>query len=72
MSPESAISDMVAPVVLITLAIFIGNGMLSTAIAIAGMELPLEQECAGILRGPTARYPTRTVCRRRPPAAGAD
>ena len=53
MSPLSAISDMVAPVVLITLAAFLSNGLLTVATTIGGWVLALERERMGILRGPS-------------------
>lgn len=52
LSPLSAISDMVAPVVLITVAAFIGNGMGASAVTLSGWVLALERERIGILRGP--------------------
>ncbi len=48
----SAIADMVAPVVIITLAAFLGNGLLTAAITLGGWMLPLDRERHGILRGP--------------------
>jgi hypothetical protein len=52
LSPLSAISDMVAPVVLITVAAFIGNGLQAASITLAGFVLAMEREQMGILRGP--------------------
>jgi hypothetical protein len=52
LSPLTAIGDMVAPVVLITMAAFIGNGLQTTGNTFAGWVLALEREQAGILRGP--------------------
>jgi hypothetical protein len=52
LSPLSAIADMVAPVVIITLAAFLSNGLLTTATTIGGWVLPLDRERMGILRGP--------------------
>jgi hypothetical protein len=43
---------MVAPVVLITVAAFVGNGLITAANTFAGMVLELERERMGILRGP--------------------
>jgi hypothetical protein len=43
---------MVAPVVLITMAAFISNGLQAAAITISGWMLTLERERMGILRGP--------------------
>jgi hypothetical protein len=51
LSPLSAISDMVAPVVLITMAAFIGNGLQAGGITLGGWVLQLERERMGILRG---------------------
>jgi hypothetical protein len=51
-SPLSAISDMVAPVVLITLAAFISNGLQANAMILSGWVLALERERMDILRGP--------------------
>jgi hypothetical protein len=51
LSPVSAIADMVAPVVIITLAAFLGNGLLTAAITLAGWVLSLDRERHGILRG---------------------
>jgi len=48
----SAISDMVAPVVLITLATIFANGLLTAATTFAGRISALKQERLGILRGP--------------------
>jgi len=43
---------MVAPVVLITVAAFIGNGLQATSITLGGWVLEMERERMGILRGP--------------------
>jgi hypothetical protein len=43
---------MVAPVVLITVAAFIGNGLQAAGITLSGWVLALERERIGILRGP--------------------
>ena len=48
----SAISDMVAPVVLITLAVLFANGLLTIGTAFADNVLALNRERLGILRGP--------------------
>jgi hypothetical protein len=48
----SAIADMVAPVVIITLAAFLSNGLLTASITLAGWVLALDRERHGILRGP--------------------
>src|SRR5215470_6014720 len=52
LSPVSAISDMVAPVVLITLAVIFANGLMATNAAYANRIDALKQERRGILRGP--------------------
>jgi hypothetical protein len=52
LSPVSAISDMVAPVVLITLATIFANGLLTAATTFGGRISALKQERLGILRGP--------------------
>ncbi len=52
LSPVSAIADMVAPVVMITLAAFLSNGLLTAGITNAGWVLALDRERYGILRGP--------------------
>jgi hypothetical protein len=52
LSPVSAIADMVAPVVIITLAAFLSNGLLTASITIGGWVLALDRERHGILRGP--------------------
>lgn len=52
LSPLSAIADMVAPVVIITLAAFLSNGLLATATTLGGRVLPMDRERMGILRGP--------------------
>ena len=48
----SAIADMVAPVVIISLAAFLSNGLLTASITIGGWVLALDRERHGILRGP--------------------
>lgn len=48
----SAISDMVAPVVLITLATIFANGLLTVGTTLAGRASALNRERMGILRGP--------------------
>jgi len=50
LSPVSAISDMVAPVVLMTLATIFANGLLTVAASIAENVVALNRE----------RYPART------------
>jgi hypothetical protein len=52
LSPLSAIADMVAPVVLITLATIFANGLLSTGTAVRDRIFALNRERLGILRGP--------------------
>jgi len=52
LSPVSAISDMVAPVVLITLAVIFANGLMTTSAALAQRIFALKRERRGILRGP--------------------
>jgi Protein of unknown function (DUF2721) len=52
LSPVSAISDMVAPVVLMTLATIFANGLLTVAASIAENVVALNRERLGILRGP--------------------
>ena len=47
----SAIADMVAPVVIITLAAFLSNGLLAASITVGGWVLALDRERYGILRG---------------------
>jgi hypothetical protein len=51
LSPVSAISDMVAPVVLITLATIFANGLLSAGTAVRDRVFALNQERRGLLRG---------------------
>jgi hypothetical protein len=48
----SAIADMVAPVVLITMATIFSNALLTTSAALAQSVLALDRERLGILRGP--------------------
>ena len=52
LSPVSAIADMVAPVVIITLAAFLSNGLLTVSVTTGGWVLELDRERHGILRGP--------------------
>jgi len=52
LSPLTAITDMVSPVVLITVAAFIGNGLQAGGITLGGWALGLERERMAILRGP--------------------
>jgi len=52
LSPVSAIADMVAPVVLITLATIFANGLNTLSIALTDRVLELYRERLGILRGP--------------------
>ena len=52
LSPLSAISDMVAPVVLITLATIFANALMSLGANMSDNLLALNRECLGILRGP--------------------
>jgi hypothetical protein len=52
LSPLSAIADMVAPVVLITLGVIFSNALLSFSTAFADRVLELDHERLGILRGP--------------------
>ena len=48
----SAIADMVAPVVLITMSVMFANGLLSAGTAVRDRIFALNQERLGILRGP--------------------
>ena len=52
LSPLSAIADMVAPVVLITLATIFANGLLTVGSGMEDRLLALDRERLGILRGP--------------------
>lgn len=52
LSPVSAISDMVAPVVLMTLATIFANGLNTVSTAIVDTMLALNRERLAILRGP--------------------
>jgi len=52
LSPVSAVVDMVAPVVLITMSVIFANGLLTTNAAYAARIFALHQERQGILRGP--------------------
>jgi hypothetical protein len=52
LSPVSAIADMVAPVVIITLAAFLSNGLLTVSVTFGGWVLALDRERHSILRGP--------------------
>jgi len=52
LSPLSAIADMVAPVVLITLATIFANGLMTVGAATEDRALALDQERLGILGGP--------------------
>jgi hypothetical protein len=52
LSPVSAIADMVAPVVLITLAAIFANGLNALSSALTDGVLALYREHLGILRGP--------------------
>ncbi len=52
LSPVTAISDMVAPVVLITLATIFANGLLTVGAAFGNNVLAQERERLGILCGP--------------------
>ena len=51
LSPVSAIGDMVAPVVLITLATIFANGLNAASLALTDRVLELYRERLGILRG---------------------
>jgi fumarate reductase subunit D len=55
LSPVSAISDMVAPVVLMTLATIFASGLLTVAASIAENVVALSRERLGILRGTSRR-----------------
>jgi fumarate reductase subunit D len=44
LSPVSAISAMVAPVVLITIGALVGNGLLQTSVAVANRVYQLNRE----------------------------
>src|SRR5215469_11007461 len=52
LSPVAAIGDMVAPVVLITLATIFANGLINANAAFADRIFTLHRERRGILRGP--------------------
>jgi hypothetical protein len=52
LSPLSAIADMVAPVVLITVATIFSNALLTIAVAMTDRALALDQERLNILAGP--------------------
>jgi hypothetical protein len=52
LSPVSAISDMVAPVVLLTVTVIFGNGLVTAGSAIRDRLFALNRERLGILRGP--------------------
>jgi hypothetical protein len=52
LSPVSAISAMVAPVVLITIGALVGNGLLQTSVAVANRVYQLNRERLEILAGP--------------------
>jgi hypothetical protein len=52
LSPVTAIADMVAPVVLITLATIFANGLMTVGATFANTVLALEKERLGILAGP--------------------
>ena len=52
LSPVSAIADMVAPVVLITMAVIFANGLISTINAVGARMFTLNQEQMDILTGP--------------------
>jgi hypothetical protein len=52
MSPVTAIADMVGPVVLITVSVVFGNGLLTASIATRDRMFGLNRERLGILRGP--------------------
>jgi len=52
LSPLSAISDMVAPVVLITLGVIFSSTLLTTSTALGQVVLALDRERLVILRGP--------------------
>ena len=52
LSPVSAIGDMVAPVVLITVATIFANGLNSASSTLTDSVLALYRERLGILRGP--------------------
>jgi hypothetical protein len=52
LSPVSAISDMVAPVVLLTVSVIFGNGLVTAGSAVRDRMFALDRERLGILRGP--------------------
>ena len=52
LSPLSAIADMVAPVVLITMGVLFSNALMSFTTTFASHVLDLDRERLGILRGP--------------------
>ena len=52
LSPVSAISDMVAPVVLITMGVIFSNALMNFTTAFADRVLAMDRERLGILRGP--------------------
>ena len=52
LSPVSAIADMVAPVVLITMAVIFANGLISTIDTVVARMFTLNREQMDILTGP--------------------
>jgi hypothetical protein len=52
LSPVSAIGDMVAPVVLITLAVIFGNALITAITTLGERVLAMDRERLSILRGP--------------------
>jgi hypothetical protein len=52
LSPVSAIADMVAPVVLITMSVMFANGLISAATTVWDRMFALNRERMGILTGP--------------------
>ena len=52
LSPVSAIADMVAPVVLITMGVIFSNALTNLTTAFADRVLAMDRERLGILRGP--------------------
>jgi len=52
LSPVSAISDMVAPVVVLTVTVIFGNGLVTAGSAVRDRLFALNRERLGILRGP--------------------
>ena len=65
LSPVPAISDMVAPMVLITMGTIFANGLLTAGTTLADRESALSQEHLGMLRGPHGELAVRPTDKRR-------